>query len=319
METESLDHPRGRLIAAFGAIYFIWGSTYLAIAWAIQTIPPFLMAGSRFLLAGTALYLWARIRGAERPRGAQWAAAGVLGALFFLIGNGTVVWVEQFLASGLTALIIAMVSVWTALLEWFRPGGSRPSSMIIAGIVLGFLGVALLVVPGQVGGHPVDHRAVLMLMGSTFAWALASVSSRHANLPSSTVMAAGVEMLAGGLLLTIVGLATGELTRFDPAAVTGRAVVAWLYLTVFGSIVAFTAFAWLLKVTSPNKVATAGYVNPMVAVFLGWVLGGESLSARSLTASLIIVSGVVLIITGRQLSFRRLRRLWLSPRQAPAD
>jgi drug/metabolite transporter (DMT)-like permease len=319
VETESLAHPRGRLIAAFGAIYFIWGSTYLAIAWAIQTIPPFLMAGSRFLLAGTALYLWATVSGAERPRPAQWAAAAVLGALFFLIGNGTVVWVEQSLASGLTALIIAMVSVWTALLEWLRPGGSRPSSMIIAGIVLGFLGVALLVVPGRVGGHPVDHRAVLMLMGSTFAWALASVSSRHANLPSSTVMAAGMEMLAGGLLLTIVGLATGELARFDPAAVTGRAVAAWLYLTLFGSIVAFTAFAWLLKVTSPNKVATAGYVNPMVAVLLGWLLGGESLSLRSLTASLIIVLGVVLIITGRQLSLTRLKPRWFSPRQVSAD
>jgi len=317
--TESVAPSRGRMVAAFGAIYFIWGSTYLAIAWAIQTIPPFLMAGSRFLLAGTALYLWARLSGAERPRLAQWVAASVLGVLFFLIGNGTVVWVEQSLASGLTALIIAMVSVWTALLEWLRPGGSRPSSMIIAGIVLGFLGVALLVVPGQVGGHPVDHRAVLMLMGSTFAWALASVSSRHASLPSSTVMTAGVEMLAGGLLLTLVGVAAGEPARFDPAAVTGRAVLAWLYLTLFGSIVAFTAFAWLLKVTSPNKVATAGYVNPMVAVFLGWALGGESLSARSLTASLIIVSGVVLIITGRQLSLRRLRPRWPFPRQASAD
>jgi drug/metabolite transporter (DMT)-like permease len=307
------------MVAAFGAIYFIWGSTYLAIVWAIASVPPFLMAGSRFLVAGALLYLWARYRGAERPRPRQWAAATMLGSLFFLVGNGTVVWVEQFLASGLTALIIAMVSVWTALLEWLRPGGTRPSAMILAGIVLGFGGVALLVAPGRVGGEPVDPRAVMMLMGSTFAWALASVGSRHANLPSSTVMAAGAEMLAGGLLLTIVGVAVGEPGRFEIAQVTARAVVSWLYLTVFGSIVAFTAFAWLLKVTSPNKVATAGYVNPMVAVFLGWALGGESLSTRTLAASLVIVLAVVLIITGREISVRRFRPRWLSPRQAPAD
>jgi len=319
MAPELAARTRGRMVAAFVAIYFIWGSTYLAIAWAIASVPPFLMAGSRFLVAGAVLYVWARFLGAEQPRPRQWAAAAVLGSLFFLIGNGTVVWVEQFLASGLTALIITMVSVWTALFEWLRPGGARPSAMIIAGIVLGFGGVALLVVPGRVGGEPVDHRAVMLLMGSTFSWALASVSSRHANLPSSTVMAAGAEMLAGGLLLTIVGIALGEPGRFDASQVTGRAAVSWLYLTVFGSIVAFTAFAWLLKVTSPNKVATAGYVNPMIAVFLGWALGGESLSARTLAASLIIVLAVVLIITGRQISFRRLRPRWLSPRQASAD
>lgn len=310
---------RGRLIAAFAAIYFIWGSTYLAIAWAIHGLPPFLMAGSRFLLAGGALYLWARWRGVERPRPRQWAVAAGLGAMFFLIGNGTVVWVEQFLASGLTALIIAMVSVWTALLEWARPGGSRPSTMILAGIVLGFGGVALLVVPGQVGGEPVDHRAVLMLMGSTFAWALASVSSRHADLPSSTVMAAGAEMLAGGLLLTLVGIAAGEPGRLNLAALDLRSVLSFAYLTVFGSIIAFTAFVWLLKVTSPNKVATAGYVNPMVAVILGWALGGESLSTRSVVAALVIVVAVVLIITGREISLRRFSSRWLAPRQTTAD
>jgi drug/metabolite transporter (DMT)-like permease len=310
---------RGRMLAAFAAIYFIWGSTYLAIAWAIESMPPFLMAGSRFLVAGAVLYAWASFQGDVRPTLRQWAAAAVLGSLFFLVGNGTVVWVEQSLASGLTALIIAMVSVWTALLEWLRRGGTRPSAMVIAGIVLGFGGVALLVVPGQVGGAPVDHRAVIMLMGSTFAWALASVSSRHADLPSSTVMAAGAEMLAGGALLTIVGIAMGEPARFDAAQVTGRALLSWLYLTVLGSIVAFTAFAWLLKVTSPNKVATAGYVNPMVAVVLGWALGGETLTARTLVASLIIVLGVVLIITGREIFFRRLRPRWLSPGSASAD
>jgi drug/metabolite transporter (DMT)-like permease len=300
------------MVAAFAAIYFIWGSTYLAIAWAIRAIPPLLMAGARFLLAGGLLYAWASWRGEAAPRPRQWAVAAVLGAMFFLVGNGTVVWVEQFLASGLTALIIAMVSVWTALLEWLRPGGSRPPTMIIAGIVLGFAGVALLVVPGRVGGEPVSERAVLMLMCSTFSWALASVWSRHADVPSSTLMAAGAEMLAGGTLLTLGGVLLGEPARFSLAALDARSVLSFLYLTVFGSIVAFTAFAWLLKVTSPNKVATSGYVNPMVAVLLGWALGGESLSTRSVFASLIIVIGVVLIITGREFSFRRLTGRWTS-------
>lgn len=313
MAPELAVRPAGRLTAAFAAIYVIWGSTYLAIAFAIQTIPPFLMAGARFLLAGGVLYLWARATGAPRPRRAQWGWAFLLGGLFFLIGNGAVVWVEQEIPSGLTALIVALVSVWTALLEWARPGGARPSGMVLAGIVLGFAGVALLVLPGRTGGA-VAIGGVLLLVGSTFAWALGSVLSRTADLPSSTSLVSGMEMLAGGVLLALVSAAIGDWARFSPAAVDARSLLSFIYLVVFGSLVTFTAFAWLLKVTTPNKVATAGYVNPMVAVLLGWGFGGETLSGRTILASLVIVGAVVLIITGKELAVSPLQPATGPPR-----
>jgi len=305
MTPDAAHPPRLRLLAAFAAIYLIWGSTYLAIAFAIQTFPPLLMAGARFMIAGGGLYLWARARGAEPPRRIQWGWAFFLGALFFLMGNGAVVWVEQRLASGLTALIVAMVSVWTALLEWLRPRGVRPSGLVLLGIVLGFAGVALLVLPGGSGAGHADPSGVLLLMGSTLAWSLASVLSRTADLPASASLVSGMEMLAGGVWLLLVSGFIGDWGRFDPAAVSLKSALSLLYLIVFGSLVTFTCFAWLLKVSTPNKVATAGYVNPMVAVFLGWALGGESLSTRSLVASLVIVGSVVLIISGREIAVRR--------------
>ncbi|HXI20409.1 MAG TPA: EamA family transporter [Gemmatimonadales bacterium] len=292
---------RVRLLTAFAAIYLIWGSTYLAIAIAIRSVPPFLMAGCRVVLAGIVIYLWARLRGQPAPRPAQWAWALLLGGLFFLIGNGAVVWVEQFLPSGITALIIAMVSVWTAILEWLGPRGERPSALVFGGIGLGFLGVALLVLPGNVGGGHVDPGGVLVLMGSTFAWALGAVLSRGADLPSGAALVSGMQMLTGGTLLLLASLVHGDARRFDPAAVTPASVGAFFYLVVFGSVVAFTCFSWLLRVTSPNKVATGAYVNPMVAMVLGWALGGEPMTLRSLLASIVIVGAVVLIITGREL------------------
>jgi drug/metabolite transporter (DMT)-like permease len=296
-----------RVALAFATVYLIWGSTYIAILFAIQSIPPFLMASGRFLIAGGVLYAWAWWRGAPRPRPAQWGWALLLGALFFLVSNGTVVWVEQWLPSGLTALIVAMVSVWTALLEWLRPSGARPPGMVLTGIVFGFLGVAVLVLPGRVGGGHVPTFPALLLVASTFGWALASVLSRGADLPSSTALAAGMEMLAGGTLLLIASLLAGDWARFDPAGISIKSALSFLFLVLLGSLVTFTAYAWLLRVSTPNKVATAGYVNPMVAVFLGWAFAGEALTLRSLLASFIIVVSVALIITGREVTAARVR------------
>jgi drug/metabolite transporter (DMT)-like permease len=298
---------RLQLFLAFAAVYLVWGSTYLFIAFAIETMPPFLMAGARFLLAGGALYAWARWRGGARPRPVQWMWAFLLGALFVLIGNGTVVWVEQHLATGLTALIVALVSVWTAILEWLRPGGARPPGMVLAGIVLGFLGVAILVLPGQVGGHHVDPLGVLLLVGSTFAWALGSVLSREADLPKGAAAVSGMQMLAGGLLLFLASLLTGDWKGFDPSAISAKSWAAFLYLVLLGSLVTFTCFSWLLQVSTPNKVATAGYVNPMVAVFLGWAFAGEALTFRAVLAAVVVVAGVMLIISGRELTMVRIR------------
>ena len=299
MTPEASVRHRTRMVLAFATIYLIWGSTYLAIIFAIRSIPPFLMAGARFLLAGAGLYLYARLRGGRRPTRSQWGWAALLGALFFLIGNGVVVYVEQFMASGLTALLIAMVSVWTALLEWARPGGSRPTAPVLAGIILGFLGVALLVAPSQLGGEHVNPVGAALLMCSSFGWALASVLSRTADLPRDIALTSGMEMLTGGIWLTLASLLTGDWRNFSAAALTAESVLAFLFLLVFGSLVAFTCFAWLLQVTTASKVATAGYVNPMVAVLLGWAILGESLSPRSIIASVIIVASVALIIRGK--------------------
>lgn len=299
MTPEMPRRNRIQLAAAFAAVYLVWGSTYLAIAFAIESIPPLLMAAGRSLVAGALIYGWAWWRGAPPPRRAQWGWACFLGALFFLIGSGSVVWVEQYLSSGLTALLVALISVWTALLEWLRPGGARPPGIVLLGVALGFFGVALLALPGGGGGQPVHAGGVLLLLGSTFAWALASVLSRHADLPDNIPQVSGMEMLAGGVLLLAASGVGGDWGRFTLSAVTVPSLLAFLYLVIFGSLVTFTAFAWLLKVSTPSKVATAGYVNPMVAVLLGWAVRGEMLGSRALLASLVIVASVVLIITGR--------------------
>jgi drug/metabolite transporter (DMT)-like permease len=304
MSPELAAHGRVRVMLAFASIYVIWGSTYLAIAFALESFPPFVMAASRFLLAGSALYLWARLSGTPAPRRGQWRWAFLLGGLFFLIGNGTVVWVEQEMSSGIVALIVAMVSVWTAVLEWVRPGGARPSNAVIAGIVLGFLGVAILVLPTGDATAEVHVGPALLLVFSTFGWALASVLSRTADLPKSTALASGMEMLGGGVLLVVASILTGDWRDFAPFAITTKAGISLLYLVLFGSLLAFSCFAWLLRVTTPNKVATSGYVNPMVAVLLGWAFGGEVLSGRTIVASLVIVAAVVLIVTGKELANR---------------
>jgi drug/metabolite transporter (DMT)-like permease len=296
---------RLRLVLAFAAVYLVWGSTYLFIAFAIETMPPLLMASARFLLAGGALYAWAAWRTGVRPHPAQWAWAFLLGALFVLIGNGTVVWVEQRLATGLTALLVAMVSVWTALLEWWRPGGARPPGIVLTGIVLGFVGVGILVLPGRMGGNHVDLIGVLLLVASTFAWALGSVLSREADLPRSATLVSGMQMLAGGVLLLLASLTVGDWRSLEPAAISAKSWLAFFYLVLFGSLVTFTCFSWLLQVSTPNKVATAGYVNPMVAVCLGWAFAGEALTLRAVLAALVIVAAVVLIITGREVTMGR--------------
>jgi len=290
--------PRIRLALAFAAVWVIWGSTYLAIAIAIESIPPFFMTGLRFLMAGGVLYLWARFRGSPRPSAIEWRWAALLGCLFFLVGNGTVAFVEQRVSSGLTALMIALVTAWTALLEWLRPGGRTPTAGAVLGIVLGFAGTALLVLPS--GGVPaVPVLEGVLLIGSTLAWALASVMTRSARLPADTAMVAATEMLAGGAALLVLALVSGDLGRFDPGAVTRASVLALLYQVVLGSLLTFTCYSWLLRVSTPSKVSTAGYVNPMVAVFLGWIFHGETLTTRSLAASAVIIAGVAAIVTSR--------------------
>ena len=287
---------RAEILLAFAAIYVIWGSTYLAIRFAIETLPPFLMAASRFLVAGPLLYAWARWRGAARPSPGHWRAAAVVGALLLLGGNGAVVWAEQRVPSGVTALLVAMVPLWMVLLDWLRPGGVRPTVAVFSGVALGLAGLVLLVGPEQIlGGEHVDHAGALALAFGCLTWSIGSVYSRHAPLPASPQLATAMEMVAGGALLLVASLARGEWQQLDAQAISLRSLAALAYLVVFGSLVALTAYVWLLRQTTPARVSTYAYVNPVVAMLLGWALAGEPLTARTLLAAAVIVGGVVLI------------------------
>lgn len=291
---------RTKLVLAFAALYTVWGSTYLAIRVAIETLPGFLMAGVRFLVAGAALYAYARLRGgARRPTAGEWRATAVVGALLLLGGNGGVVWAEQRVATGLASLIVATVPLWMVLLAWARPDGRRPSLGVGAGLALGTAGLVVLVGPGTLAGRgAVDGLGALVLLGSAVSWAAGSVYARGAALPPSPLLATGMQMLAGGVLLVGAALATGHAT-VDPGAVTLRSVLALLYLIVFGSFVGFTAYVWLLKVAPPARVSTYAYVNPVVAVLLGWAVLGEPLTARTGMAAAVIVAAVALITLSR--------------------
>lgn len=287
---------RGAILAALAAVYVIWGSTYLAIRFAVETLPPFLMAGVRFTLAGAILYAWRRASGQPRPSSAQWRAAGVVGALMLLGGNGGVVWAEQWIESGTTALIVASVPFWMVIMDWLRPGGRAPSLKVWLGILLGFGGVLLLI--GGPRSSP-DHLVpgVVLLLAS-IAWAAGSLYSRSAVLPAP-LLATAMQMLAGGALLLLAGVLTGEVGRADPAAFSTRSVLALLYLIVFGALIGYSAYVWLLRVTEPALASTYAYVNPMVAVVLGWLLAGERMDPGIAVAAAVIVGAVALITTSR--------------------
>jgi drug/metabolite transporter (DMT)-like permease len=288
---------RPRLLLAFAAVYFIWGSTYLAILFAIETLPPFLMASVRFLVAGGLLYAWARVHdGAPRPTSRQWMTAAIVGCMLLTIGNGLVVWSETRVASGLAALLVGVMPCWMVLLDWLRPHGVRPSGSVVAGLVLGVAGLFLLVGPDVVfGGVRPDLLGSLALLAASFSWAAGSIYSRHAPMPAAPFLSTAMQMLAGGVALFVVGVALGEPVRYDFGSFSWKSLFGLAYLIVFGSIVAFTAYVWLLRVSTPARVSTYAYVNPVVAVLLGWAIAGEALTLRMLVAAAVIVSGVAMI------------------------
>jgi drug/metabolite transporter (DMT)-like permease len=289
---------RWQIATAFAAVYVIWGSTYLGIRVAVETIPPFLMAGTRAVIAGVVLYAWARWRGAAKPEFVHWRAAAIVGGFLLLGGNGLVSWAEQRVPSGVAALIVGVTPLWMVLLEWLWHSGPRPTVGIVTGLVVGFVGLGFLVAPGKLGeGTHVDPYGAGALLSAAFLWATGSLYARRARLPSSQLAAAAMEMIAGGALLLLTGGVLGEWTRFAPARVTMHSLIAWVYLTMFGSLVGFTAYVWLLKVTSPARASTYAYVNPIVAVFLGWTLADERITARTLCAAAAIILAVVMIVT----------------------
>jgi drug/metabolite transporter (DMT)-like permease len=290
---------RGRVALAFAAVYVLWGSTYLAIRFGIETIPPFLMAGTRHLIAGLLLYIWMRSRGTPRPSAAHWRSAAVIGGLMLLGGNGLVTWAEQRVPSGLAALIIASVPIWMAVLEGLEKR-ARPGGTVIAGLLLGLAGIALLVAPGRFAGNGhVDPIGALVLLTAALCWSFGSLYSRRVPLPASTFTATAMEMIAGGTWLWIAGLLFGEGSRLHLSVISMRSAVSLVYLIFFGSLIGFTAYVWLLKATTAARVSTYAYVNPIVAVVLGTLFAGEVITTRVAIAALVIVGSVALIITSR--------------------
>lgn len=286
---------RLRLILAFATVYVVWGSTYLAIRYGIETIPPLVVAATRFLIAGAVLYGWAAARGAGTPTRRQIRDALVIGGLMLLGGNGLVSWAEKTVPSGIAALIVATVPVFTAIFQWRRPAPST-----VAGIVMGFAGIVVLVGPGALGdADRVDRMGALALVVASASWALGSLYSRRADRPASGIQSAGLQMLAGGTLLALVAAATGQLMELDPRAISSRSVLALVYLVVLGSILGYSAYTWLLQNTTADRAVTYAYVNPVVAVLLGWGFAGEPLTWRVAAAGAIIVAAVVLIVRRR--------------------
>jgi drug/metabolite transporter (DMT)-like permease len=283
-----------RVWAGLLVVYVVWGSTYLAIRIALETLPPFLMAAARFLVAGGVLWAWSMRESGERPGAAEWRAATIVGAALLLGGNGGVVWAERTIPSGVAALLVAVLPLWMALLARIFYG-ERLSRRALAGLPLGFAGIVLLV--GPVGGD-VDPAGAIVCTLASLAWASGSLYARRARLPHRGVLSTAMQMLAGGACLAVAGAATGELGRLHPSAFSAASVGALAYLIVMGSLVAFTTYGWLLHNAPTPLVATYAYVNPVVAVALGWALAGEALTPRMVLAGGVIVAAVALIASG---------------------
>jgi drug/metabolite transporter (DMT)-like permease len=286
---------------ALGIVYVIWGSTYLAIREAVLTMPPFLSAAVRFLIAGTVLYAWAIRRGdrsGDRPGLTQWKAATLVGGLLLLGGNGAVVWAEQHIATGITALVIATVPLWMVVIG--RLGfGDRITLREVVGVVVGFGGLVLLVGIGDVGRGNLDLVGLAVALAGAVCWATGSLYSRSASLPKRPLVSTALQMLAGGTLLLVTAAATGELGRVDVSHISAASWAGLAYLIVFGSWLTFSAYVWLLQNARISLVSTYAYVNPAVAVFLGWAILDERITWVTLLAGAVIVVAVALIVSAR--------------------
>jgi drug/metabolite transporter (DMT)-like permease len=294
---------KAKMWLALLSVYIFWGSTYLAIRFAVESLPPFLMAATRFLAAGGVLYVAVRLSGgAPRPTRKHWLTAGVMGLFLLLGGNGLVSWAEIRIPSGITALMIGATPLWIVLVDALRPGGVRPTRRTLAGVLIGFAGIAWLISPSDLfgGGERIDLVGALALVLASLSWAIGSVygRERHNELPAP-LLATSLEMLVGGAALVVVGTLLGEWGRVDLAAVSTRSLLGLGYLIVFGSLVAYSAYTWLLRVAPTPLVSTYAYVNPLVAVFMGYIFASEPLTPRVLGAAVIILSSVVLINTTR--------------------
>ncbi len=290
------------VLLAFLAVYVVWGSTYLAMRIGIESFPPLLLAGTRHLITGLLFYPFLRWKTGIRPTLAHWTTAAITGFLLLCVGNGGVCWAELTVPSGVAALLVAMVTLWMVLVDWLRPGGHRPSARVFFGIVLGFAGLALLVGPSHLGSSGrVDPLGAGILALASFAWACGSIYSKHGPLPGSAMLSMSMQCLAGGIALWIGGFLTGEVHNFHLASITMRSWLAVAYLIAFGSGIGFTAYIYILKNSTAARVATYAFVNPVVALLLGWLFAAEALTLRTLLAAFVILGAVVLVITAPHL------------------
>ena len=322
---------RSVVIIAFAALYLIWGSTYLGIRFSIETIPPFLMAGARFVLAGLIMYAVPWSRGSLLRRSGcegricesnwrNWRTSLIIGACLLLGGNGGVTISEKYIDSGLAALIVAIVPIYIVLLGWLTGMAPRPTPVMWMGLAGGFLGVGTLFGPGlhvhsTTGRNPAIGISILLV--TSFIWSAGSLYSRVAKHAASPFLTAAQQMICGGVLLLVAGIITGELPRFHPGSVSLLSLGSFIYLVLIGAVVGYTAYIWLLRHCDPAKVATYAYVNPIVAVLLGTLFAGETVTVRTLIAAALIIGSVALIITAQQLRARVAPAL--SPALEPAD
>jgi drug/metabolite transporter (DMT)-like permease len=285
------------LILAFAIVYIFWGSTYLAMRIGIESFPPLLLPGTRHLLVGLILYPLFRWKSGIRPTREHWKTAAITGCLLLFLANGSVCWAEQTVPTGIAALLVATVSLWMVLLDWLRPGGHRPTFRVIVGVGIGFVGMFLLVGPSHLGAGRINLSGAGILIFASFAWACGSLYSKHGSLPSSPLLGVGMQSLCGGAALWIAGFLTGEVRQLHFSQISLRSWMAVLYLAIFGSCIGFTAYMYLLKKSTATRAGTYAFVNPVVALFIGWLFAGEPMTARTWMSACVILTAVVVVIT----------------------
>jgi len=291
---------RTALIAAFATIYLVWGSTYLGIRIAVETIPPFLLSGVRFAIAGTLIFTFLKLKGAAWPNARQWRNQAVVGVFLLLGGNAVVSWCELRVPSGITALILGAAPLVVVFMDWIRPGGRRPTAGLLVGVAVGIGGVAMLLGPGSIpAGYRPPLLDIVALFASSVCWWIGSLYSKHGRVGTPLLMASAMQMLCGSASILVVALLVGEGRGLSLSAISPHSWMAFAYLIVVGSIVVFPVYTWLLEHSTPTLVSTYAYVNPVVAVFLGWVVLNEPLNARILVAAAIIIGAVAIITIGR--------------------
>src|SRR5271166_3004696 len=297
METKT-DRPAWKTWLAFAIIYFVWGSTYLAVRVGVQEVPPFLLAAMRFVIAGLVLYGWMMARGERSPSGRQWLSAFALAVLIFVLEYGLLFWAEQRVPSGIAAVMLATIPVFMALSEIIFLRTQRLTFRLAVALLVGIAGVSVLVSRSvNIGEAPIDRAGAIALVTAAMSWSVASALTRKLPLPASKVMSSGAQMLAGGIMLALTAAIFGEFRGFHIQAVSRGAWFALAYLIVAGSIVGFTAYVWLIYHESPTKVGTYAYVNPVVAVIVGYFLGGEAIGRRTIVGTLLVLVSVVVITT----------------------